>query len=41
MKLPDAFDHLDATRADMLASTGFPDGLLQQVWFNQPNERLK
>ena len=39
-KLPDAFDHLDAARADILAFTGFPDGLWQQIWSNNPNERL-
>lgn len=39
-KLPDAFEHLDAARADILAFTGFPDGLWQQVWSNNPNERL-
>lgn len=39
-KLPDAFAHLDAARADILAFTGFPDGLWQQIWSNNPNERL-
>src|SRR6478735_10677449 len=39
-KLPDAFEHLDAARADILAFTGFPDGLWQQIWSNNPNERL-
>ena len=39
-KLPDAFEHLDAARADVLAFTGFPDGLWQQIWSNNPNDRL-
>lgn len=39
-KLPDAHDHLDAARADILAFTGFPEGLWQQIWSNNPNERL-
>jgi len=39
-KLPDAFEHLDAARADILAFTGFPDGLWRQIWSNNPNERL-
>ncbi len=39
-KLPDAHDHLDTARADILAFTGFPDGLWQQIWSNNPNERL-
>ncbi len=39
-ELPDAFEHLDNARADILAFTGFPDGLWQQIWSNNPNERL-
>jgi putative transposase len=39
-KLPAAFEHLDAARADILAFTTFPDGLWQQIWSNNPNERL-
>lgn len=39
-KLPDAFAHLDNARADILAFTQFPDGLWQQIWSNNPNERL-
>jgi transposase-like protein len=39
-KLPDAFEHLDAARADILAFTGFPESLWQQIWSNNPNERL-
>lgn len=38
--LPDAFAHLDAARADILAFTAFPEGLWQQIWSNNPNERL-
>jgi len=38
--LPDAHEHLDAARADILAFTSFPEGLWQQVWSNNPNERL-
>ncbi len=39
-RLPDAHDHLDAARADILAFTAFPEGLWQQIWSNNPNERL-
>lgn len=39
-KLPDVFAHLDATRADILAFTAFPEGLWAQIWSNNPNERL-
>ena len=39
-KLPDAHDHLDNARADILAFTGFPEGLWPQIWSNNPNERL-
>jgi putative transposase len=38
--LPDAHEHLDAAQADILAFTSFPEGLWQQVWSNNPNERL-
>ena len=38
--LADAHDHLDAARADILAFTGFPEGLWTQIWSNNPNERL-
>src|SRR3546814_10753080 len=38
--VPDAFEHLDAARADILAVTGFPDGLWQQIWSNNLNEPL-
>ena len=39
-KLPDVHEHLDAARADILAFTQFPEGLWQQIWSNNPNERL-
>lgn len=39
-KLPDAHAHLDAAREEVLAFTQFPEGLWQQIWSNNPNERL-
>ena len=39
-KLPKAFAHLDAARADILAFTVFPKELWRQIWSNNPNERL-
>ena len=39
-KLPEAHDHLDAARADILAFTGFPTAVWTQIWSNNPNERL-
>ena len=39
-KLPDAHDDLDAARAEILAFTGFPEAVWQQIWSNNPNERL-
>ena len=39
-KLPEAHDHLDAARADILAFTGFPTGVWAQIWSNNPGERL-
>ncbi len=39
-RLPGAYEHLDAARADILAFAGFPEGLWQQIWSNNPNERL-
>jgi len=39
-RLPEACAHLDAARADILAFTGFPEGLWSQIWSNNPNERL-
>lgn len=34
------FEHLDAARADVLAFTQFPRDVWQQIWSNNPNERL-
>jgi transposase-like protein len=39
-KLPEAAEHLDAARADVLAFTAFPKDLWRQIWSNNPNERL-
>lgn len=39
-KLPKAFAHLDAARADILAFTVFPKALWKQIWSNNLNERL-
>ena len=37
---PSAHEHLDAARADIPAFTGFPEAVWQQIWSNNPNERL-
>ncbi|MEV3927552.1 IS256 family transposase, partial [Actinomadura coerulea] len=39
-KPPDAAEHLDAARDDLLAFTGFPRQLWRQIWSNNPQERL-
>jgi putative transposase len=39
-KLPAVAEHLDSARADILAFTTFPKDLWQQIWSNNPNERL-
>lgn len=39
-KLPKVAEHLDTARADILAFTAFPKDLWQQIWSNNPNERL-
>ena len=39
-KLPAVADHLDTARADILAFTSFPTEVWQQIWSNNPNERL-
>ena len=38
--LPDVFEHLDASRADLLAFTAFPTDVWRQIWSNNPQERL-
>ena len=38
--LPAVADHLDGTRADLLAFTAFPKEIWRQIWSNNPNERL-
>jgi len=40
MKLPAVADHLEATRAGILAFTSFPKEVWRQIWSNNPNERL-
>jgi putative transposase len=39
-KFPDAAEHLDAARADLLAFTAFPREVWRQIWSNNPQERL-
>ena len=39
-KLSEVTNHLDQARADILASTQFPLGVWQQIWSNNPTERL-
>jgi transposase-like protein len=39
-KLPAVAEHLDAARADILTFTDFPRDVWNQVWSNNPNERL-
>ncbi|GAB3625053.1 IS256-like element IS1081 family transposase [Mariniluteicoccus endophyticus] len=39
-KLPAVTDHLDQARADILAFTQFPPEVWQQIWSNNPTERL-
>lgn len=39
-KLPAVFEHLDEARVQILAFTGFPKDVWQQIWSNNPNERL-
>ncbi|WP_433833013.1 IS256 family transposase [Actinoplanes sp. CA-015351] len=39
-KFPDAAEHLDDARGDLLAFTGFPRELWRQIWSNNPQERL-
>ncbi|MDQ3906584.1 MAG: IS256 family transposase [Actinomycetota bacterium] len=37
---PDAAQHLDATRDELLAFTAYPRELWRQIWSNNPQERL-
>jgi putative transposase len=39
-KLPALAQHLDQTRADILAFTAFPTAAWRQIWSNNPQERL-
>lgn len=39
-KLPTVADHLDDARDDILAFATFPRDVWQQIWSNNPNERL-
>ena len=39
-KLPDVHDHLDGARDDILAFTNFPKDVWNQIWSNNPAERL-
>ncbi len=38
--LPQVYEHLAGAREDILAFTSFPEGLWQQIWSNNTNERL-
>ena len=39
-KFPNAAEHLDAARDDILAFAAFPKAVWRQVWSNNPQERL-
>ena len=39
-KLPTVAEHLDGSRADVLAFTSFPKEIWRQIWSNNPQERL-
>ena len=39
-KFPDASQHLDQAREDLLAFAGFPHEIWRQIWSNNPQERL-
>jgi putative transposase len=39
-KYPDAAEHLDAARAELLAFTAYPREIWRQIWSNNPQERL-
>jgi putative transposase len=35
-RFPDAAEHLDAARADLLAFTAYPREIWRQIWSNNP-----
>jgi transposase-like protein len=39
-KFPEAAEHLDQAREDVLAFAGFPHEVWRQIWSNNPRERL-
>jgi putative transposase len=39
-KLPQAAEHLDSARDDILAFTAFPREVWRQIWSNNPQERV-
>jgi putative transposase len=39
-KYPEAAEHLEAARDELLAFTVYPRELWRQIWFNNPQERL-
>jgi transposase-like protein len=39
-KYPDAAEHLEAARDELLAFTAYPRGIWRQIWSNNPQERL-
>jgi putative transposase len=39
-KFPDAAEHLDDARADLLAFAAYPREIWRQIWSNNPQERL-
>jgi transposase-like protein len=39
-KFPEAAEHLDQAREDVLAFAGFPHEVWRQIWSNNPQERL-
>ena len=39
-KLPRSFEHLEASRDEILAFSAFPKSIWRQIWSNNPNERL-
>jgi putative transposase len=39
-KFPDAAEHLDAARHELLAFTAYPREIWRQIWSNNPQERL-